>query len=74
MLQYPLWWGGAPAIFKGWFERVLAYGIAYVDGRRFETGLFKGKRAMLSGTTGGTQNRFSPAGAYGELDRVLWQT
>jgi NAD(P)H dehydrogenase (quinone) len=57
---------------KGWFERVLAYGFAYVDGARFETGLFKGRRALLAVTTGGTTARFGADGVYGEIDRVLW--
>jgi putative NADPH-quinone reductase len=26
---FPLWWGGLPAIVKGWFDRVCAYGVAY---------------------------------------------
>ncbi|MCV0396927.1 MAG: NAD(P)H-dependent oxidoreductase [Rhizobiaceae bacterium] len=73
ILQFPLWWGGPPAILKGWLERVLAYGFGYVDGRRFETGVFKGRRAMLSVTTGGTTERFGPDGVYGELEKVLWQ-
>lgn len=73
VLQFPLWWGGPPAIMKGWFERVLAYGFAYVDGRRFDTGLFRGRRALLSLTTGGPTARFGPEGVYGELERVLWQ-
>lgn len=73
IFQFPLWWGGVPAILKGWFERVLAYGVAYVDGHRFDTGLFRGRRALLSVTTGGTEKRFTEAGVYGPLDRVLWQ-
>jgi NAD(P)H dehydrogenase (quinone) len=72
VLQFPLWWGSVPAILKGWFDRVLAYGFAYVDGRRFDTGLFKGRRALFSVTTGGTPARFSNEGVYGEIDRVLW--
>jgi NAD(P)H dehydrogenase (quinone) len=72
VLQFPLWWGTVPAILKGWFDRVLAYGFAYVDGRRFDTGLFKGRRALFSVTTGGTPARFASDGAYGEIDRVLW--
>jgi len=72
ILQFPLWWGGPPAILKGWFERVLAYGFAYVDGRRFDTGVFKGRRALLSVTTGGTTARFGPDGVYGEVEKVLW--
>ncbi len=74
MLQFPLWWGGPPAILKGWLERVLAYGFAYVDGRRFDTGLFRGRRALLSVTTGGPIARFSEGDVYGEIDKVLWQT
>jgi len=72
VLQFPLWWGGLPAILKGWFDRVLAYGFAYVDGRRFDSGLFKGRRALFSVTTGGTTERFSKEGVYGEIGTVLY--
>jgi NAD(P)H dehydrogenase (quinone) len=72
VLQFPLWWGSPPAILKGWCERVLAYGFAYVDGRRFDSGLFKGRRAIFSVTTGGTPERFSNEGVYGEIERVLY--
>lgn len=73
ILQFPLWWGGPPAILKGWFERVLAYGFAYVDGRRFDSGVFKGRRALLSVTAGGTEERLGADGVYGGVDRILWQ-
>lgn len=69
---FPLWWGGPPAILKGWIDRVLAYGFAYVDGARFENGLFKGKRSLLCVTTGGTPARFTADGVYGEIEKVLW--
>lgn len=69
---FPLWWGGPPAIFKGWIDRVLAYGFAYVDGARFDSGLFKHKRSLLCVTTGGTLQRFSDDDVYGEIGRVLW--
>jgi NAD(P)H dehydrogenase (quinone) len=72
VLQFPLWWGAPPAILKGWLERVLAYGIAYVDGRRFTSGLFKGRRAIISVTTGGTPERFRPEDVYGNIEQVLW--
>ncbi|EEX12053.1 ribosyldihydronicotinamide dehydrogenase [quinone] [Citreicella sp. SE45] len=71
ILQFPVWWGGPPALMKGWVDRVLSYGFAYVDGRRFETGLFRGRRAMISVTTGGTPERFSDAGIYGPIDPLL---
>ena len=68
---FPLWWGGLPAIVKGWFDRVCAYGVAYADGRRFERGYFVGRRAVLGLTTGGTTERFSAGGGYGEMRNVL---
>ncbi len=68
---FPLWWSGPPAILKGWFDRVLAYGFAYVDGTRFTTGLFPHKRAMLCVTTGGTPQRFSAEDVYGPIGDIL---
>ena len=74
ILQFPLWWGGVPAILKGWGERVFSYGFGYADGLRFDTGVFRGRRAMVSLTSGGTTARFGAGAAYGELERqVLWQ-
>jgi NAD(P)H dehydrogenase (quinone) len=69
---FPLWWGGLPAIVKGWFDRVCAYGVAYADGRRFDKGYFVGRRVILGLTTGGTVERFSEDGSYGEMQHVLY--
>lgn len=69
---FPLWWGGQPAILKGWFDRVLSFGFAYLDGTRFETGLFKGKKALFGIVTGGTAKRFTEGGTYGSMQQVLW--
>ena len=71
ILQFPMWWGGPPALMKGWIDRVLSYGFAYVDGRRFDTGLFQGRRALISVTTGGTPERFSENGVYGPIGPLL---
>src|ERR1700761_1527316 len=67
---FPLWWGGLPAVVKGWFDRVCAYGVAYADGKRYERVYFVGRRAMLALTTGGSAERFTE-GNYGEMSRVL---
>lgn len=72
ILQFPVWWGGPPAILKGWIDRVNAYGVTYADGTRFDSGIFKGRRSLLSVTTGGTPRRFSEDGEYGPIDKVLW--
>lgn len=69
---FPLWWGGPPAVVKGWFDRVMSYGFAYMDGARYERGLFRGRHTMLCIPTGGTADRFTDAGTYGSIERVLW--
>ena len=37
VLQYPMWWHLPPAMLKGWFDRVLAYGAAYTSKKRSRT-------------------------------------
>lgn len=71
ILVFPLWWGGVPAILKGWFDRVCAYGFAYADGKRFENGYFRDRRGLFAIATGGTEARFSTDGSYGEMRHVM---
>ena len=52
ILQFPVWWFGMPAILKGWADRIFLRGFAYMPGRRFDAGLFKGKLAMVAITAG----------------------
>ncbi len=68
---FPLWWGGPPAILKGWFDRAMAAGFAYVDGARFEKGLWKEKTGLIAVTTGGTPTRFSEGDVYGPIGPIL---
>jgi len=72
LLQFPLWWFGLPAILKGWIDRVFAMGFAYGGGKIYETGVFRGKRAMCSLTTGGPGPMYAPGGRNGEIDMVLF--
>jgi NAD(P)H dehydrogenase (quinone) len=72
ILQFPLWWFSVPAILKGWIDRVLAVGVLYDRERRYSNGVFKGRRAMLSFSTGGPSSAYAPGGISGHMDIVLW--
>ena len=72
ILQYPMWWHLPPAILKGWFDRVWAYGAAYTSSKRFEDGRFAGKRAMLSVTVGTSRETYIHDGRSGDIDLMLW--
>lgn len=72
ILHFPMWWGGPPAIVKGWLDRVMSFGFAYRDGTRFATGLFNQKAGQICVVTGGTPKRFTDGDAYGPIDKVLW--
>ncbi|MBP7687961.1 MAG: NAD(P)H-dependent oxidoreductase [Thermoflexales bacterium] len=69
--QFPLWWFGLPAVLKGWADRVLAMGRAYGGGRVYQNGVFGGKRAFLSLTTGGSEDAFRVDGFNGDLAGIL---
>lgn len=60
----PLWWSTAPAILKGWFDRVMAMGVAWDSGKIFQNGLLRGKQAVLIMSAGAPADYFSSAGAY----------
>ena len=53
---HPEWWGGPPALLKGWIERVFRPGLAYeFEGEDFvskqKRGLLAGKRTLVFATT-----------------------
>jgi len=72
ILQFPLWWFSVPAILKGWVDRVMTMGFAYGGGKWYDQGGLKGRRAMLSLTTGGPEAGYSDTGINGAMDRILY--
>ena len=80
IFQFPLWWFSMPAILKGWFDRVYAYGFAYGVGehsdrrwgQRYGEGRMAGKRAMLMVTTGGWESHYGARGVNGPMDDILF--
>ncbi len=72
LLQFPMWWFGMPAILKGWVDRVFTRGFAYLPGRKYDTGMFRGKVALLSVTTGTSADTYGADGIDGDILTVLW--
>jgi NAD(P)H dehydrogenase (quinone) len=64
MFHFPVWWFSAPAILKGWFDRVFATGVTWNFGHIYDAGLLKGKKAMLVVTTGGGEDLYQNSGAH----------
>lgn len=69
--QFPLWWFTVPAILKGWVDRVFAMGRAYGQGKIYQNGVFKEKKALLSFTTGGQSADYITGGLNGNLNGML---
>lgn len=72
VLQYPMWWYQPPAILKGWLDRVLCYGETYTSRERYDRGRYRGRRALLSVTTGGPQETFAYNGRNADIDLLMW--
>lgn len=72
VLQFPLWWHGPPAILKGWFDRVFLSGGLYTSRKRYDTGHFKGRRALVSVTSGAPEAAFGPGSRGGDPAVMLW--
>jgi NAD(P)H dehydrogenase (quinone) len=73
LLNFPLWWTSMPAIMKGWFDRVIAFGFAYhPKDKSYKTGVFRHKKAMCCITTGGTQQAYSAEGEHGDINSLLY--
>lgn len=72
ILQFPLWWHGPPAILKGWMDRVFVSGGLYTSRMRYDTGYFRGRRAIVSVTTGAPLGAFGPGSRGGDFETMLW--
>lgn len=64
LLATPIWWFSVPAILKGWFDRVLAMGVAWNGGKIYENGLMRGKQSMLIAAAGGPAEYYMENGRH----------
>jgi NAD(P)H dehydrogenase (quinone) len=73
IFQFPIWWSNFPAILKGWVDRVFYNGFAFnlAEMKLYDNGPLKGKKAMLSFTTGATRELYSDQGPHGEIEVLI---
>lgn len=69
---HPIWWTAPPAILKGWVDRVLSMGFAYIldekDGHPI--GLLKNQKVLIINTAGGTEEEAKTFGSTDALKKV----
>lgn len=74
IVHFPLWWFGAPAMLKGWIDRVFVYGSVYRSQMRYDAGICKGKKMLACITTGADQDSCSFNGREGDSRLHIWPT
>jgi len=68
VLQFPFYWYSVPGILKTWIDEVLQYGFAY--GKTGDK--LKGKKLLLSFSTGGPQEAYTLGGRNNyEIETLL---
>lgn len=72
VFHFPIWWFALPAVLKGWFDRVLAHGELHTVEQRFDTGKFRGRKALFCVTTGSSKAESSFSGREGDIQMLLW--
>lgn len=64
IVHFPLWWSAPPTILKGWFERVFAMGFAWDSKNRYDKGLLKGKKILVTVSVGDPKSYYSADGMH----------
>jgi NAD(P)H dehydrogenase (quinone) len=71
VLNFPIFWFSAPAMLKGWIDRVLVSGVCYGGKRFYDQGGLAGKRALVTVTLGGREHMFGEGAIHGPLEDML---
>ena len=71
VLNFPIFWFSAPAMLKGWIDRVLVSGVCYGGKRFYDQGGLAGKRALVTVTLGGREHMFGDGAIHGPLEDKL---
>ncbi|MHA6574789.1 NAD(P)H-dependent oxidoreductase [Pseudomonas yamanorum] len=71
ILNFPIFWFSAPAMLKGWIDRVLVSGVCYGGKRFYDQGGLAGKKALVTVTLGGREHMFGEGAMHGPLEDML---
>ena len=76
VIVHPNWWGQPPAIVKGWIDRVIRPGVAYVfkegdSGEDIPVGLLRAKSALIFNTSNTEAQREQEA--FGDPLERIWK-
>ncbi len=73
IFQFPIYFTGMPAIMKGWLDRIFAAGFAFdpITQGVYDKGLLKGKKVMMTITTGANESMYSEGGDHGDIHTLL---
>lgn len=64
IMHFPLKWSSPPAILQGWLEKVLAMGFAWNAEAKYEKGLMRGKRVLVTTVVGDPEAFYSSEGIH----------
>lgn len=65
ILNFHLYWSAPPAVISGWLQKVLAMGFAWGANQRYQNGLMRGKKALVTCTVDDPISYYSPEGMHG---------
>jgi len=69
---YPVWWGDCPAKLKGWFDRVLTHGYAYLYDQNQERGTrIEIQKAVVICSAGHTVEHLEEIGIAESMRRIM---
>ncbi len=68
---YPIWWGGMPAMLKGYLDRVFSVGFAYKMSASQPEGLLGDKHVILIRTTALSKKAYQTSGVESLIRNLL---
>ncbi len=66
---YPVWWGGMPAVVKGYIDKVFSWGFAYMSNSNGVYPLLTGKKAFVLSTLGQSREEYEK-GMFQAMSKV----